>query len=250
MHLAGQADAPRPSPPVRARTRAAPLPCSASSRRTENVPGEWFVDSRCIDCDACRSLAPSTFTRVAGQSAVTLQPAAVGPERLAALQALLVCPTTSIHTATLPEDVQLAHSSFPVTLHHCDVGVLACVCKATATASRSRGAWIEEDLSGPQASMDRRKPPVVDLSGNRPPDFCKRAQQFAAYLASHAAARGTETTWLTRRSGLPTLAHLASCMARMLGRASSTRSTATGPGLCAPMARPCLLPASMQTASW
>ena len=103
MHLAGQADAPRPSPPVRARTRAAPLPCSASSRRTENVPGEWFVDSRCIDCDACRSLAPSTFTRVAGQSAVTRQPAAVGPERLAALQALLVCPTTSIHTATLPE---------------------------------------------------------------------------------------------------------------------------------------------------
>ena len=133
---------------------------------------------------------------------------------------------------------------------HCDVGVLACVCKAAATASRSRGAWIEVDLSGPQASMDRRKPPVVDLSGNRPPDFCKRAQQFAAYLASHAAARGTETTWLTRRSGLPTLAHLASCMARMLGRASSTRSTATGPGLCAPMARPCLLPASMQTASW
>ena len=62
---------------------------------------------------------------------------------------------------------------------HCDVGVLACVCKAAATASRSRGAWIEVDLSGPQASMDRRKPPVVDLSGNRPPDFCKRAQQFA-----------------------------------------------------------------------
>ena len=34
---------------------------------------------------------------------------------------MLVCPTASIHTATPPEDVQLAHASFPVTLHHRDV---------------------------------------------------------------------------------------------------------------------------------
>ena len=24
----------------------------------ENVPGEFFVDSTCIDCDTCRQLAP------------------------------------------------------------------------------------------------------------------------------------------------------------------------------------------------
>ena len=25
----------------------------------ENVPGEFFVDSTCIDCDTCRQLAPA-----------------------------------------------------------------------------------------------------------------------------------------------------------------------------------------------
>ena len=38
-----------------------------------------------------------------------------------ALQAMLVCPTASIHTVTPPADVKLAHDSFPVTLHHRDV---------------------------------------------------------------------------------------------------------------------------------
>jgi ferredoxin len=27
----------------------------------ENVKGEFFVDSTCIDCDACRQLAPEVF---------------------------------------------------------------------------------------------------------------------------------------------------------------------------------------------
>ena len=26
-----------------------------------NVPGPWFVDSTCIDCDTCRQLAPEVF---------------------------------------------------------------------------------------------------------------------------------------------------------------------------------------------
>jgi hypothetical protein len=30
-------------------------------RLPENVEGEFFVDSTCIDCDACRQLAPGTF---------------------------------------------------------------------------------------------------------------------------------------------------------------------------------------------
>ncbi len=29
----------------------------------ENVPGDFFVDSTCIDCDACRQIAPSVFGR-------------------------------------------------------------------------------------------------------------------------------------------------------------------------------------------
>ena len=27
----------------------------------ENVPGDFFVDETCIDCDACRQLAPEVF---------------------------------------------------------------------------------------------------------------------------------------------------------------------------------------------
>ena len=30
-------------------------------RLPENVPGDFFVDSTCIDCDACRQIAPAVF---------------------------------------------------------------------------------------------------------------------------------------------------------------------------------------------
>ena len=29
----------------------------------ENVEGRYFVDSECIDCDACRETAPQNFMR-------------------------------------------------------------------------------------------------------------------------------------------------------------------------------------------
>ncbi|HET6147374.1 MAG TPA: ferredoxin, partial [Polyangia bacterium] len=34
-----------------------------ASRLDENAPGAFFVDASCIDCDACRQLAPATFGR-------------------------------------------------------------------------------------------------------------------------------------------------------------------------------------------
>ena len=30
-------------------------------RVDENVDGDFFVDDSCIDCDACRQIAPATF---------------------------------------------------------------------------------------------------------------------------------------------------------------------------------------------
>jgi len=30
-------------------------------RLPENAPGDFFVDSTCIDCDACRQIAPAVF---------------------------------------------------------------------------------------------------------------------------------------------------------------------------------------------
>src|SRR2546429_9987034 len=74
----------------------------------ENVPGEFFVDSTCIDCDTCRQLAPEVFAEAAEYSFVERQPAR------AALRALIACPTASIGAAAgAPRE---AGSDFPLQL--------------------------------------------------------------------------------------------------------------------------------------
>lgn len=32
-------------------------------RLSDNVPGKFYVDLQCIDCDVCRDTAPRNFTR-------------------------------------------------------------------------------------------------------------------------------------------------------------------------------------------
>lgn len=44
-------------------------------RRPENVSGDFYVDTSCIDCDTCRWMAPEVFVEVGEQSAVHHQPA-------------------------------------------------------------------------------------------------------------------------------------------------------------------------------
>jgi glyoxylase-like metal-dependent hydrolase (beta-lactamase superfamily II)/ferredoxin len=63
----------------------------------ENVPGEFFVDSTCINCDTCRQLAPNTFEDSGNNSFVKVQPQTSEKIRKAT-QALLACPTGSIGT--------------------------------------------------------------------------------------------------------------------------------------------------------
>lgn len=63
----------------------------------ENVAGEFFVDTTCIDCDTCRQLAPDTFGETDEFSYVQAQPDSPQRERRA-LQALVCCPTGSIGT--------------------------------------------------------------------------------------------------------------------------------------------------------
>jgi glyoxylase-like metal-dependent hydrolase (beta-lactamase superfamily II)/ferredoxin len=64
-------------------------------RLAENVAGDFFVDSSCIDCDLCRQIAPETFSQTGDQSAVHRQPRQ--PEQVFdALKALVTCPTASI----------------------------------------------------------------------------------------------------------------------------------------------------------
>ena len=52
----------------------------AANRYPENVPGKYYVDNQCIDCDLCRETAPDNFKRNddGGYSFVFKQP--VSPE--------------------------------------------------------------------------------------------------------------------------------------------------------------------------
>ena len=47
---------------------------SPSLRLPENVPGQFYVDRSCIDCDTCRRISPETFAQGDGHSFVTAQP--------------------------------------------------------------------------------------------------------------------------------------------------------------------------------
>jgi glyoxylase-like metal-dependent hydrolase (beta-lactamase superfamily II)/ferredoxin len=84
-----------------------------ADRLRDNVDGDFFVDSSCIDCDLCRQLAPDSFARSdrAGQSFVARQPAD-DRARHRALMALVTCPTGSIGT-TRKLDSRDAARAFP-----------------------------------------------------------------------------------------------------------------------------------------
>jgi ferredoxin len=45
---------------------------NAGLRLAENAPGDFFVDSTCIDCDACRQIAPETFAEAEKLMQVTM----------------------------------------------------------------------------------------------------------------------------------------------------------------------------------
>ncbi len=68
-----------------------------TQKTSENVPGRWFVDVTCIDCDLCRETAPANFRRqdVDGYSFVYKQPADPAEES-ACLAAMEECPVEAI----------------------------------------------------------------------------------------------------------------------------------------------------------
>lgn len=63
----------------------------------DNVPGAYYVDESCIDCDACRTEAPESFKRndEAGYSFVFKQPSNDDEKKKAQL-ALEACPVEAI----------------------------------------------------------------------------------------------------------------------------------------------------------
>ena len=77
-----------------------------NDRLAQNVPGRYYVDSTCIDCDICRNTTPDFFRRdeEIGMSIVYRQP--VTPEeRALAEDAKQGCPTDSIGNDGVPESV-------------------------------------------------------------------------------------------------------------------------------------------------
>jgi ferredoxin len=90
------------------------------------------VDRTCIDCDACRRIAPAVFAEASDHSFVARQPADEA-ERRRALMALVSCPTGSIGTANR-DDVRPALAAYPETVEE-EVSFCG------FTSASSFGAW-------------------------------------------------------------------------------------------------------------
>ena len=84
---------------------------SLAQRMPDNAPGDFFVDRTCIDCDACRRIAPAVFAEGEDHSYVARQPESEAA-RLRAMMALVACPTGSIGTVSR-QDARPGIAAFP-----------------------------------------------------------------------------------------------------------------------------------------
>ena len=101
-------------------------------RLPENVPGDFFVDSSCIDCDTCSQLAPGIYRDHGDQCSVHHQPETDDEIKLA-MMALVACPTGSIGS-TLKHDAHIGIDAFPLLM---DDEVYFC----GFTSESSFGGW-------------------------------------------------------------------------------------------------------------
>jgi glyoxylase-like metal-dependent hydrolase (beta-lactamase superfamily II) len=78
-----------------------------TQRHPANAPGDWYIDTRCTDCSAARTVAPGLIVEQGGQSVFARQPQT--PEEITmAWRARLLCPTASVRTerhADVPDGV-------------------------------------------------------------------------------------------------------------------------------------------------
>jgi glyoxylase-like metal-dependent hydrolase (beta-lactamase superfamily II)/ferredoxin len=148
---------------------------SVALRLPENVPGDFFVDSTCIDCDACRQIAPETFIEAGDASIVQHQPTTES-ETKRALMALVACPTASIGTLE-HHDAHIGIDAYPSLIAE---NIYFC----GFTAESSFGAWsyliVRPESEGGNVLID--------------------SPRFATQLVKRIAAMGGVTTmFLTHR---------------------------------------------------
>jgi glyoxylase-like metal-dependent hydrolase (beta-lactamase superfamily II)/ferredoxin len=125
-------------------------------RLPENVPGDFYVDSTCIDCDACRIFAPAVFSDAGDQSFVFHQPESE-EELLAAQKAQVSCPTASIGSQS---GARAAIDALP---EHIEDDVYRC-----GYAAESSFGAVSYLLRGPQILIDspRFTEPLAKRLGN------------------------------------------------------------------------------------
>jgi len=161
----------------------------ADRRRSvaENVPGDFFVDETCIDCDTCRQLAPDVFADAGEYSFVHAQPQTSETARSAS-RALLACPTGSIGTRH-PACAREAKTDFPMLL---EGGVYYCGFNSPKSFGgnsyfvvRPEGNWLIDSPKYLPYLVDR----FADLGGiahifltHR--DDVAEAEKYAARFAS------------------------------------------------------------------
>jgi len=170
-----------------------------AQRLPENVPGVFFVDDSCIDCDACRQIAPAVFARSPrlGQSYVAAQPASATAEARA-LMAVVACPTASIGTSP-KRPVGAATSAFPERLeddvYYCGWHAEASYGAASYLIVRSRGNLLVDSPRAARPLYDR----VDALGGVRTmvlshrddvADHAAFARRYGCERVMHAADAG------------------------------------------------------------
>lgn len=100
---------------------------------SQNVEGNLFVDKSCIDCDVCRWVCPTVFSRRGLQSVVSHQPESED-EKLKAYSAMIACPVGSIRMVKSDPLVKKAQEIFPLEIDSSRIpGVYHCGYHAAAS---------------------------------------------------------------------------------------------------------------------
>ncbi|WP_250403543.1 4Fe-4S domain-containing protein [Streptomyces cellostaticus] len=115
----------------------------------EGGGGGWRVDSRCINCDAARQLAPGLIKEASGRSVVVRQPRT--DEEVGLLQrAAHACPTRSVRPPS--GRLEAEHDPFPLAL---DERVYLCGHHARRTAGAASYLLRREDGSSVMVDTPR-----------------------------------------------------------------------------------------------